>query len=214
MNKQIVFAASCVLALAMVIITSACASQPSEPPPPASSPGYPNHGITTTKIEPKPGESVARGSASWIRYTMDDLVEKSDTILIGKVVDIFPSRKVDRPPWEVITDVVIEVERYLYGQPRSPHIAVMVQGGHVEQAFVWVEDQPEFNLGEETALFLVRPQPEIAPPEGFEDVEYYMVTGSMQGKLGYRDGYMVNLEGEFVTVSEIEKKIAFIRGGR
>ena len=215
MTKQIIIAASCVLALAMVIITSSCASQPSEPPPPASSPGYPKHGITTTKVEPKPGESVARGSASWVRYTMDDLVEKSDTILIGKVVDIFPSRKVDRPPWEVITDVVIEVERYLYGQPQSAYIAVMVPGGRVGEIVVLVDSQPVFNLGEEVALFLYRLQTEVAPPppDGFERAEYYMVTGSMQGKLGYRDGTMVTWEDSSVAVSEIEQKIASIHGG-
>ena len=116
--------------------------------------------------------------------------------------------------WIITTDVVIEVERYLYGHSRSPHIAVMVQGGRVEQTFVWVEDQPEFNLGEEVALFLLRPQLEIAPPEGFEDAEYYMVTGSMQGKFSYKDGDMVNLEGDSFAVSEIEKKIASIHGGK
>jgi len=215
MTKQIVIAAGCMLALAMVIITSSCASQPSEPTPPASSPGYPKHEFTTTKVEPKPGESVAKGSASWVRYTMDDLVEKSDTILIGKVVDIFPSRKVDRPPWEVITDVVIEVERYLYGQPQSVYIAVMVPGGRVGEIVVLVDSQPVFNLGEEVALFLYRLQTEVAtpPPDGFERAEYYMVTGSMQGKFGYNnEGNMVNLEGAWVAVSEVQQKIASIRG--
>ena len=211
-NKQIVIAASCMLALVMVIITSSCASQPSEPPPPASSSGYPKHGITSTKVEPKPGESVVRGSASWVRYTMDDLVEKSDTILIGKVVDIFPSRKVDRPPWEVITDVVIEVERYLYGQPQSTYIAVMVPGGRVGEIVVLVDSQPVFNLGEEVALFLYRLQSEITPPEGFDRAEYYRVTGSMQGKLGYSDSTMITFEGDSVALSEIEQKIALIHG--
>ena len=89
----------------------------------------------------------------------------------------------------------------------------MVQGGRVEQTFVWVEDQPEFNLGEEVALFLLRPQLEIAPPEGFAAADYYMVTGSMQGKFGYKDGHMVDLEGEPIAFSEVENKIASIRGG-
>jgi len=145
---------------------------------------------------------------------MDDLVEKSDTILIGKVVDIFPSRKVDRPPWEVITDVVIEVERYLYGQPQSAYIAVMVPGGRVGEIVVLVDSQPVFNLGEEVALFLYRLQTEVAPPppDGFERAEYYMVTGSMQGKLGYSDSTMITFEGDSVTLSEVEQKIASIHG--
>ena len=213
MTKRIVIAASCVLALAMVIITSSCTSQPSEPPPPASFPDYPNHGITTTKVEPKPGESVTSGSGSWVRFTIDDLVEKSDTVLIGKVVDIFPSRQVDRPPWIVITDVVIRVERYLYGQSQSAYIAVMVPGGRVEEMVFLVDSQPVLNLVEEVALFLYRLQSEITPPDGFERTEYYMVTGSMQGKLGYRDSTMITFEGDSVAVSEIEQKIASIHGG-
>ena len=123
MTKQIVIAAGCMLALAMVIITSSCASQPSEPPPPASSPAYPNHGITSTRTNPEPGDNIYRSSSLMIRLTMDDLIEKSDAVVIGKVVDIFPARRVDingpSRDWIITTDVVIEVERYLYGQPSS-----------------------------------------------------------------------------------------------
>jgi len=231
MKKPVILLA--IILMALLLITSSCASQPSEPPPPdpslSGSPGsskasthvirraeneadYPNHGITTTKVEPKPGESVSMVSGSWVRFTMDDLVEKSDTVLIGKVVDIFPSRQVDKPPWIVITDVVIKVERYLYGQPQSAYIAVIVPGGRVGEMAMLVTDQPEFNLGEEVALFLLRPQLEIAPPEGFAAADYYMVSGLMQGKLGYIDGNMITLEGNSVTFSEIEQKIASIHG--
>jgi len=192
------------------------------PPPPASSPGYPDHGITTTRATPEPGDNFTSSSALMIPLTVDDLIEKSDVIAIGKVVDIFPSRKVDWEPmdintdvvepWDMITDVVIEVERYLYGQPRSSYIAVMVRGGRVGETVMWVEDEPVFNLGEEVALFLHRLQSEITPPDGFDRAEYYRVTGSMQGKLGYKDGNMINLKGDSFTVSEVEQRIASIHG--
>lgn len=186
---------------------------PAPSPPPASSPGYPNHGIKTTNVEPRPGESGTIVSGSMVRYTIDDLVEKSDTVLIGKVVDIFPSRQVDRPPWIVITDVVIEVERYLYGQSQSTYITVMVPGGRTEEMVARVSDQPVFNLEEEVALFLYLQVSGITPPEGFERAEYYIVTGSIQGKPGYSDDIMVTWEGERFTVSEVEQKIASIHGG-
>ena len=206
------------LILVMLLVPVSCAA----PPSPASSPGYPgNHGITTTKVEPEPGDNITRSpSALMIKLTMDYFIEKSDAVVIGKVVDIFPSRQVDREPRDIIelrdiiTDVVIEVERYLYGQSQSPYIAVIVQGGRVGQTFVWVEDQPEFNLGEEVALFLYRMQSDITPPEGFDRAEYYRVTGAMQGKFSYKDGNMVNLEGDSFAVSEIEQKIASIHGGK
>ena len=210
------------LVMFMLLMPMACAKEtqpapsPLPPPPPASSPSYPNHGITTTKAEPKPGDNIFRSSSLPWDLTTDDLIEESDAVVIGKVVDILPARQVgigvSRRHWIITTDVIIEIERYLYGQPQSPHIAVMVQGGRVEQTFVRVEDQPEFNLGEKVALFLKRHQQEIAPPEGFEDAEYYMVTGSFLGKFGYKDGNMVNLEGDSFTVAEFEQKIASIRG--
>ncbi len=157
---------------------------------------YPgNHGITSIRATPEPSDNITRSSPLMIKLTMDDLIEKSDAIVIGKVVDIFPARQVDIDVrhWIVITDVVIEVERYLYGQPRSRYIAIMVQGGRVEQTFVWVEDQPEFNLGDGAALFLNPPELDILPPDGFEDTEFYMAAGAMQGKLGYKNGHMVKL---------------------
>jgi len=193
------------------VLEATVAGIPSEPEEPYEG----NHGITSTRATWEPGDKIYQSSSLMIELTIDDLIEKSDAIVIGKVIDIFPARRVDiNGDWIITTDAVIEVERYLYGQSRSPYIAVMVQGGRVEQTFVWVEDQPEFNLGEEAALFLNHPQLKITPTEGFEAADYYMVTGSMQGKFGYKDGYMVNLEGGFLTVSEMEQKIAAIHSGK
>jgi hypothetical protein len=196
------------------VVESVSAGTPSEPKEP-----YPgNHGITSTRAAPEPGDKIYRSSSLMIRLTMDDLIDKSDVVVIGKVIDIFPARRVDingsSRDWIIITDAVIEVERYLYGQSRSPYIAVMVQGGRVEQTFVWVEDQPEFHLGGEVVLFLHHPELKISPPERFEDADFYMVTGSMQGKFGYKDGYMVDLEAKAVTISELEQKITSIHGGK
>lgn len=184
----------------------------------SSEDSYPgNHGITTTRIEPKLGENVTMSSGLMIRLTLDDLIEKSDAIVIGKVVDIFPSRSGTEPPGssylKIFTDVIIETERYLYGEPQSKYIAVRVMGGRVGEMVMWVEDEPVFNLGEEVILFLTR-IPASIPPEGIESENYYRVTGAMQGKLGYKDGNMINLEGGSFVVSEIEQKIASIHGGK
>jgi hypothetical protein len=201
---------------------------PREQPPseisPSGSPGstetykepYPgNHGITTTRVEPKPGDNVTTSSALMIRLTLDDLIEKSDTIVIGKVVDIFPSRSGTEPLWssylKIFTDVIIQTESYLYGEPQSAYIAVRVMGGSVDNITMWVEDEPVFNLGEEAVLFLSKTAQHNIPPEGFESANYYTVTGSFQGKLGYKDGHMITPEGNIVTISELERKIAEVR---
>ena len=158
---------------------------------------------------------MTTSSALMIRLTLDDLVEKSDAIVIGKVVDIFPSRSGTEPLWssyfKVFTDVIIQTESYLYGEPQSAYIAVRVMGGSVDNITMWVEDEPVFNLGEETVLFLSKTAQHNIPPEGFESADYYTVTGSFQGKLGYKDGHMITPEGTIVTISELERKIAEVR---
>jgi hypothetical protein len=178
---------------------------------------YPdNHGITTTRVEPKPGENVTMSSGLMVRLTLDDLIKKSDTIVTGRVVDIFPSRfepvTMVSSYMTVFTDVIIETERYLYGEPQSKYIAVRVMGGRVDEMTMWVEDEPVFNLGEEVMLFLTRAAELSVPPEGIDFEDYYRVTGAMQGKLGYMNSSLVTPEGERLSVSELEQRVATIRG--
>lgn len=127
-----------------------------------------NHGITTTRVEPEPGDNVTTSSALMVKLTLDDLVAKSDAIVAGKVVDIHPARSGTEPLWssylQVFTDVIIQTESYLYGEPQSAYIAVRVTGGRVGEMVMWVEDEPVFNLGEEAVIFLTRvPQPNFLP---------------------------------------------------
>jgi len=224
--------------LVMVVITSSCASQPGEPPPTDPSlsgssessnasthvirraeneADYPNHGITTTKVEPKPGDNVTTSSALMIRLSLDDLIEKSDAVVTGKVVDIHPARyeteTLASSFLTIFTDVIVQTEFYLYGEPQSTYIAVRVMGGRVGEKTMLVEDEPVFNLGEKAVMFLTRINMLTIPPEGIAPDNYYRVTGAMQGKLGCKDSTMITFEGDSVTLSEIEQKIASIHGG-
>lgn len=67
-----------------------------------------------------------------------------------------------------------------------------------------------FDLGEEALIFLSDSEEEwkIPSPEECVSGDFYMVTGSRQGKLGYRDGQVITPEGNSITISELEKKIA------
>jgi len=170
-----------------------------------------NHGITTTKIERSAGDSGISISGLMVRLTLNDLVKKSDSVIIGKVVDIFPSRQVDWEPWDtmIITDVVIEVERSPYSHSHSPYVAVTVRGGRVGDMGMWVEDEAIFNLGEEVVLFLYQMESDITPPEGFDSAVYFRVTGGRQGKLGYGGSQAIAH-----IISEIEQKIAEIYGAQ
>jgi hypothetical protein len=131
---------------------------------------------------------------------MDELIKNADAIVIGKVKDIPPSRKsaLNLDGSNIIriiyTDVIIQVDRYLYGEPESEEIAVRVEGGRVDNIVMWAEDQPEFLLGEEVFLFLLRPPDPLEPvPEGITASSYYRV--SMQGKYRYWHGILTNWDG-------------------
>ncbi len=173
-----------------------------------------NHGITTTQIEP--GDSGISTHALMIHLTLEALAERADAVLIGRVVDILPSREV--ADWEfmdhhtIVTDVVIQVERYLYGGSLSPYVTLAVLGGQIGDMRIWAEDQPMFDLGEEVLLFLSDSEKgwKIPAPQEFVHGDFYMVTGSRQGKLGYRDGQVITPEGNSITISELENKLAEI----
>lgn len=174
------------------------------------SPG--GHGITSTRVEQ--GSSGIASHALMIHLTLEDLAKRADAVLIGKVVDILPSREV--ADWEfmdhhtIVTDVVIEVEQYLYDGSGSKYVTVAVLGGQIGEMRIWAEDQPVFDLGEEVLIFLSDSEEEwkIPSPEECVSGDFYMVTGSRQGKLGYRDGQVITPEGNSITISELEKKIA------
>jgi len=171
-----------------------------------------NHGITTTRVAPQAGDKGILVAVNLLPLPLDELILKSDVIVIGKVVDILPAKQADtqsvRPT--IYTDVVIEAKRYLYGQPSILHIAVRVPGGRVGDTVMRVDASPVFDLGEDVALFLSRMSADNIPPDRIEPVDYYSVTGYNQGKRQYGNGVMVDLGG--ISVLELEQKIASIHG--
>ena len=161
-------------------------------------PGQPGSSIST-KVILREGDEVIRTSDLMKRLSMDELISNSDAIVIGKVTDILPSRKgtLGQAEIEIIyTDVLVQTERYLYGDPESEKIGIRVYGGRIDNLVMWVEDTPEFTLGEHILVFLVRQPDALEPvPVGIDPSSYYRVCGAIQGKYRYWHGILTNWRG-------------------
>lgn len=140
------------------------------------------------------------------------LAEKSDTILIGRVSEVLPS-KWDTPDGRrprvladeiIYTDAVIEVERYLKNPQSKSKIVVRTLGGTVGSDSMAVEDEANFKAGEMVFVFLTKEDPfalEIQP-------EHYRVVGWMHGKFRIEDGEAIREklppEHQQVPLKELE----------
>jgi hypothetical protein len=207
-----------VLTTAPTTVPSTTTAAPTIAPAPTTTrPTSTGPALTSTKVEPRPGDTVISAGGLMVPLSIDDLTSRADVILIGQVVEILPSKQSDnrlQDDWRVIyTDVIIQTENYLYGQSQTKRIAVRVEGGRIGDTVMLVEDAPVFNLGEDVALFLERLSPENTPPEGMAPENYYRVYGGIQGKYAYGNGVITNLEGATFTAAEIENKITEIHQG-
>jgi hypothetical protein len=137
MNKYFTVTLLCIMAMLMIPVTISCTEQNESPVASPEEPYSGNHGIFTTKVTPQPGDEVTTITAQWPPLTLNDLVRESDAILIGEVVDILPARQTKDTREDdktiIYTDVVVEVQRYLYGQLQSSYVAIRVKGGAYRQ---------------------------------------------------------------------------------
>ncbi|HHX72876.1 MAG TPA: hypothetical protein GX701_08140 [Clostridiales bacterium] len=121
-------------------------------------------------FKPAENEMPMGAHASWVDhyYSPEEMVEKSDLILTGKVVRSEPELRIDL----VITRHYIEIDRLIKGTVEEKELVPVVQTGgsigiHTTQAFA---DAPLFQKGESFLLFLK------ATDEG-----HYLVMGGYQG---------------------------------
>lgn len=174
-------------------------------------------GTVSTKVVPQPGDEMYMTSAILIHRNLDELIESSDAIAIGRVKEILP------PKWGtfslreqvklIYTDVLIEVDKFLYGEPESETISVRVMEGRIGNQATVAEHGAEFTLGEEVFLFLHRiKDPFITPsPEGINPANYYMA--SIQDKYGYWHGVIDNRDDDRFPMCTwfVQMRIATIR---
>ncbi|PAV12601.1 hypothetical protein ASJ81_20165 [Methanosarcina spelaei] len=125
------------------------------------------------------------------KYTYEDLSNKSDTIVIGTVMETLPSRwnSIDGTKSDTIdeftldnliyTDIKISVDSYVKNPLSSKEIIVRVVGGKVGKDRFVSEDEPSFKSGERVLLYL---HEDDNPATKDTSPDHFVVTGYMQGK--------------------------------
>jgi len=132
--------------------------------------------INTNKEEP----TFALSSASWTTAVFNNshLANRSDSIIIGHVIEILPSRwntpdgeksilndKISatkeefykqRRAKKIYTDVIIKVDRIIKNKSTPAIITVRTIGGEVGEYRMDIEDEAMFKVGENVLLFLTK----------------------------------------------------------
>lgn len=109
--------------------------------------------------------------ASSVKYTLDDLIVKSDLIVIGEFTEVHPSRwstldgnlpesatieKISEQHLTIFTDSDFHVIRFLKGEIKDPFVRVRTFGGQVGKDRMMVSDEPSYKVGQNYLLFLFR----------------------------------------------------------
>jgi hypothetical protein len=116
-------------------------------------------------------------AATLRRLTLEDLVEKADCIVIGRVVGSHTFRSPDQKL--ILTRHTLEIQQSLKGNP-SPTMEVTTIGGQIGDTILQVAGMPSLTVGESMVLFL--------KPAG----AYTTVLGWQQGKYSIRNGQVTN----------------------
>ena len=143
----------------------------------------------------------------FILYNHEELIEYSDTIVIGTVKEILPSRwntKDGKHPGKstaeldyfddtICTDIVISVDEYLKNPLPSREVIVRVVGGTVGRVSVTTDADPSFNNSEKVSLYLCEDTSHATKDIG---PKHFIVTDFYRGK------YTLTEDGRAITPDE------------
>jgi len=130
-----------------------------------------------------------------VRMDVSDLWCEADVVLIGDVLNITTHQGEEG---FIYRNVVVEVARYNKNPLNLSRVDVHVLGGVMGDIGSWVEDQPEFIVGE-TVLIFLRHHPEEDPRY---QVDGYHVVGGPQGKFTVADGAATNIAGDKLGLTD------------
>lgn len=155
-------------------------------------------------------------SGSLEEYSYNDLNNHADTILIGNVKEILPSRwnsidgKMNKSaleinPGELIyTDIIISVDKYLKNSLSSDEVTVRVVGGTIGNITMSSDIEPSFESGEKVLLYLSN---DTYPYTKDIGSEHFVVTGYVQGKFRLTDDGKAVRYDKTVSQEELLTKI-------
>lgn len=129
---------------------------------------------------------------------IDDIILSSDLIIAGTVKEIEESRWSDQESKSGIlqTDIVININNVYYGEPSSDNVILRIDKGSDENTVVLDEWIPDFTVGEEALLFLMRDDSDLKTDE-----DYYVLTANEQAK------YEIHADSDIAICSFEDKTI-------
>ena len=130
-----------------------------------------------------------------VRMDVSDLWCWADVVLIGDVLNI-TTHQGDKGT--IYRNVVVEVERYNKNPLNLSRVDIHVLGGVIGNIGHWVEDQPEFEVGETVLVFLSH-HPEEAPH--YQADGYHVVNGP-HGKFTVTDRVATNIAGDKLELTD------------
>lgn len=168
--------------------------------------GLPNF-LDSTKLANNPSQDstelvnndkplYAEVSGSLMGFNHTELNKRSDTIVIGTVKEILPSKwnTVDgKKPGEdikfgsddvIYTDIIVSVDEYVKNPLSSKEVRVRVEGGKVGNDNLVVEYEPTFQPSEKVLLYLMK---DDSPSTKNVSPDHFIVTGCLQGKFTLTD---------------------------
>ena len=151
--------------------------------------------------------------ALMIEFSLDELTEGSDSIVIGSVISTSSQWNTDKT--SIYTTVVISVEEIIKGEKEleGERITIVNAGGEVEGVIQAVSDIPVFNQGERALIFLqVYSEVRALTPDidiSQSTVPVFTVYGLFQGKLDIIDGKIENQ-----SINEVVEKVSDISSGQ
>jgi hypothetical protein len=148
------------------------------------------------------------------KYTIERLNSMADSIVIGEVTKIQPSRwntpdgkkpiSIRNTSHIIYTDVLIRVEKYLKNPLITDRIIIRVLGGTVGEESLIVEDQPSFKSNEKVLIFF---KSDHDPRTKNIGMKHFVIAGNFQGKTTIENGKVI-IGGEKLTVDELLAKFS------
>ncbi len=147
------------------------------------------------------------------RYSLEKLILESDRIIIGRVINIMPSKwntidgkKDDSRGSIIYTDVNIKVGEYLKGGGDfdKKTVTVRILGGTVEQDIQNVEDQPRYYDNERVLVFLKNDKDVRTKDIG---IDHFTTVGLIQGKIPILQKDEVFFDGKKMLLKDIKDMI-------
>lgn len=161
--------------------------------------------------------------AIMIKLTLEQLVQRSDAIILGKVKEIECQWSMDQSV--ILTVVSIQVHEILAGEITNSQILVQYPGGEVGDIGLKVSDMPTFHPNEIVLLFLKK----LANPLDIQNSPIitlnlypaFNVVGQAQGKYfidsegwAHKSGYIIypghDNRDESIHVNELKERIRVI----